>query len=94
MIQITPEVNISLPHFDYICQKNTYSGSIGDFRYKIFPVKKDEIDTVLTAAVYFRNCYETEKEAGRVTEQEFAYSEAGIREAEQFLKQQYLNGTV
>ena len=50
-------LNISLPRFDYMCQNNTFSGSQGRFRYKFFPEKKDDIDTVLVAACYFDNCY-------------------------------------
>ena len=83
----TPEIR--LPRFDYMSQKNTFSGSIGRFRYKFFPEKKDEIDTVLVAAFYFDNCYEVEEEAGRVTRAEFAYSDAGIDEAEAWLMTQY-----
>lgn len=79
---------ISLPRFDYMSQKNTYSGSIGRFRYKFFPEKKDDIDTVLVAAYYFDNCYEVELEAGRVTRKEFAYSDEGIDEAQDWLLSQ------
>lgn len=79
---------ISLPRFDYMSQKNTYSGSIGRFRYKFFPEKKDDIDTVLVAAYYFDNCYEVELEAGRVTRKEFAYSNEGIDEAQDWLLSQ------
>ena len=69
-------------------QNNTYSGSIGRFRYKFFPEKKDDIDTVLVAAYYFDNCYEVEQEAGRVTRREFAYSNEGIDEAQEWLLSQ------
>lgn len=82
-------LKVQLPRFDYMCQKNTYSGGLGRFRYKFFPLKKDEIDTVLVAAVYYDNCYEVEKEAGRVTEQEFPYSNEGIDQAEQFIVSLY-----
>ena len=80
---------ISLPRFDYMCQNNTYSGSIGRFRYKFFPEKKDEIETVLVAAFYFDNCYEVEAEAGRVTRAEFAYSNEGIDDAQAWLIARY-----
>lgn len=79
---------ISLPRFDYMSQNNTYSGSIGRFRYKFFPEKKDDIDTVLVAAFYFDNCYEVELEAGRVTREEFAYSNEGIDKAQEWLLSQ------
>lgn len=79
---------ISLPRFDYMSQNNTYSGSIGRFRYKFFPEKKDDIDTVLVAAYYFDNCYEVELEAGRVTREEFAYSNEGIDQAQEWLLSQ------
>jgi hypothetical protein len=82
-------LNISLPRFDYMCQNNTFSGSQGRFRYKFFPEKKDDIDTVLVAACYFDNCYEVEEEAGRVTRQEFACSDEGIDAAESWIRAQY-----
>ena len=82
-------LNISLPRFDYMCLKNTYSGSQGRFRYKFFPEKKDDVDTVLVAACYFDNCYEVELEAGRVTRQEFEYSNEGIDAAQAWLSAQY-----
>ena len=84
------QLTVSLPRFDYMCQKNTYSGSCGRFRYKFFPRKKDDIDTVLVAAVYYDRCYELEQEAGRVTEQEFDYSNDGVDLAEQFIVSQYM----
>ena len=80
---------IQLPRFDYMVQKNTYSGNIGSFRYKFFPEKKDEIDTVLVAACYANNCYEVELEAGRVVQQEFDYSNDGIDAAEQWIYEQF-----
>lgn len=80
--------NFSLPRFDYMSQNNTYSGSIGRFRYKFFPEKKDDIETVLVAATYFDNCFEVEAEAGRVTRKEFPYSDAGIDDAEAWLETQ------
>lgn len=81
--------NFSLPRFDYMSQKNTYSGSIGRFRYKFFPEKKDEIDTVFVIACYFDNCYEVEEAAGRVKRQEVEYSDKGIDEAEAWLETQF-----
>lgn len=83
------KLNISLPRFDYMSQKNTYSGSQGRFRYKFFPEAKDEVDTVLVAAVYYDNCYEVELEAERVTRAEFAYSNEGIDEAQAWIAAQY-----
>ena len=76
-------LNISLPRFDYMCQNNTFSGSQGRFRYKFFPEKKDDIDTVLVAACYL------DLEAGRITRQEFPYSDEGIDLAEAWLAAQY-----
>ena len=76
---------ITLPRFDYMSQKNTYSGSVGNFRYKFFPVKKDDIDTVFVAAVYQNNCFEVEDAAGRTVKQEFEYSPNGIDEATSWL---------
>lgn len=80
---------ISLPKFDYMCQKNTFSGSCGRFRYNFYPEKKDDIDTVLVAAVYYDNCLEVEDAAGRVTRKEFAYSNEGIAEAEAYIMSEY-----
>lgn len=70
-------------------QKNTYTGSQGAFRYKFFPEKKDDIDTVLVAACYMDNCYEVELEAGRVVRAEFEYSEKGIDDAQAWICGQY-----
>lgn len=84
------DIVINLPRFDYLCQKNTYSGSQGEFRYKFFPRKVDDIETVFVAAVYYHNCYEVELEAGRVEEATFEYSNDGIDEAEQYLLSKFL----
>ncbi|MBQ0135672.1 MAG: hypothetical protein KBS43_02940 [Oscillospiraceae bacterium] len=73
---------IYLPRFDYMCQKNTYVGSVGTFRYRLSPLKKDDIENVFLASFYHNNCYEVELEAGRVTEKEFEYSQEGIDAAE------------
>lgn len=81
---------IKLPKFDYMSQKNTYSGSVGDFRYKFYPEKKDEIDTVFVIACYIKNCYEIEKEAGRVTAEEFEYSPEGIEKCEEWVRNKYI----
>ncbi len=82
-------LNISLPRFDYMCQKNTYSGSQGRFRYKFFPESKDDGETVLVAACYLDNCYEVELEHDRVTSQEFEYSNDGIDAAQAWISAQY-----
>ncbi len=79
---------IKLPGFDYMCQKNTYSGSVGNFRYKFFPVKKDDIETVFVAAVYRDNCFEVEDAAGRTVKSEFSYEPDGILSAEQWINEQ------
>ncbi len=70
-------------------QNNTYTGSQGAFRYKFFPEKQDDIDTVLVAACYRDNCYEVEQEAGRVVRAEFEYSEQGIDAAQAWICEQY-----
>ncbi|MBQ9066417.1 MAG: hypothetical protein IJ133_02685 [Clostridia bacterium] len=88
-MQTSGPFTVELPRFDYICQKNDYSGSFGRFRYKVYPLKKDDIETVIVAATYLDRCYELEKEAGNVTEKEFAYSNDGIDEAEAWLVAQY-----
>ena len=85
-------LQIALPHFDYMSQKNTYSGSQGTFRYKFFPGENADGEKVLNAAVYADNCYEVELEAGRVTLKEFPYSEEGTREAEAWIREQYVPG--
>lgn len=87
------DFHICLPRFDYMSQKNTYSGNVGAFRYKFFPEKKDEIDTVLVAACYKDRCYEAELEAGRVAQKEFDYSNEGIDAAEQWIYECYLKST-
>lgn len=76
---------IHLPDFYYISQKNTYSGSFGRFRYKVFSLKKDDIETVIVAAYYFDNCFEAEDEAGRTTKQEFPYNPDGLKSATDWL---------
>ncbi len=76
---------IKLPGFDYMSQKNTYSGSVGDFRYKFFPEKKDDIETVFVAAVYSHNCFEVEDAAGRTVKAEFPYEPDGITAAAQWI---------
>lgn len=80
---------IKLPKFDYMSQKNTYSGSIGDFRYKFFYENKDEIETVFVAAVYKTNCFEVEDAAGRTIKREFTYDPDGIAAAEAWIIEQY-----
>lgn len=72
-----------------MCQKNTYSGSHGRFRYKFFPEKKEDDETVLVAASYLDHCYEVELDAGRVTTKEFEYSNDGIDAAQDWLSEQY-----
>ncbi len=79
---------IKLPGFDYMSQKNTYSGSVGDFRYKFFPEKKDDIETVFVAAVYRDNCFEVEDAAGRTVKAEFPYEPNGITAATQWIMEQ------
>lgn len=79
---------IKLPGFDYMSQKNTYSGSVGDFRYKFFPEKKDDIETVFVAAVYRNNCFEVEDAAGRTVKAEFPYEPDGIVSATQWITEQ------
>lgn len=80
---------IKLPGFDYMSQKNTYSGSLGSFRYKFFPEKKDDIETVFVAAVYRDNCFEVEDAAGRTIKSEFPYDPDGILSATAWIKEQF-----
>ena len=72
---------IVIPKFDYMCQDNSYSGSVGSFRYKIWGEKKDEIDKVFVAAVYKNNCFEVEDAAGRTEKFEFDYNQEGLDNA-------------
>lgn len=83
---------IKLPGFDYMSQKNTYSGSVGNFRYKFFPEKKDDIETVFVAAVYRDNCFEVEDAAGRTIKSEFPYAPDGILSATAWIKEQFETG--
>lgn len=80
--------DIKLPGFDYMSQGNTYSGSVGDFRYKLFSVRKDDIETVFVAAVYRENCFEVEDAAGRTVKSEFSYDPDGIVSAVQWINEQ------
>lgn len=82
-------LQITLPRFDYMSQKNTYSGSLGRFRYKFFPDRDGNEEPVFTAAVYYDNCYEVELDAGRVTRETFPYSDAGIDAAEAWIAGHY-----
>lgn len=83
------EFVLSLPKFDYMSQKNTYSGSFGNFRYKLYSEAKDEIEKVMVAAVYFNNCFEVEDLAGRATKEAFEYSNSGIDAAREWILQKY-----
>lgn len=76
---------IKLPGFEYMSQGNSYSGSLREFRYKIFPSGDAKGKEAFTAAHYRDNCYEIEKEAGRVRERSFPFSQDGISEAEAWL---------
>lgn len=80
---------VSLPRFDYVSQNNDYSGSFGRFRYKMFPTKKDDDSPVIIAAAYLDRCFELEDEAGRTVKAEFAYSNQGIDDAEEWIVKQY-----
>lgn len=82
---------VSLPRFDYVSQNNDYSGSFGRFRYKMFPVKREDGSQKIVAAAYQDRCFELEDEAGRTVKAEFAYSDPGIDEAEQWIVEQYEN---
>ncbi len=84
------ERTINLPKWDYMCQGNTYSGSIGDFRYKFFVSSNDEIEKVFVASTYKNNCFEVEDAAGRTTKKEFEYSAKGIDAAERWINGQLL----
>lgn len=78
---------IELPKWDYMCQGNTFSGSLGSFRYKFFPETKDEIEKVFVAAVYRNNCFEVEDAARRTNKKEFEYSITGIASAENWINE-------
>jgi len=86
---LSEELNLRIPRFDYMSQKNTYSGSCGNFRYKLFPQDKDEIEKVFVAAVYKDNCFEVEDEAGRAEKAEFEYSQEGIDKATEWIYSKY-----
>lgn len=83
------ELKINLPRFDYMCQGNNYTGSAGDFRYKLYVRELDEIEKRMVLAIYLKNCYSVEKEAGRIEEKEFPYSPEGIDEAEKWTVEKY-----
>lgn len=83
------DFTVSLPRFDYVSQNNNYSGSFGRFRYKMFPLKKEDGTQVIIAAAYQDHCFELEDEAGRARKAEFPYSDEGIDQAEQWIVEQY-----
>ena len=83
------ELKLRIPKFDYMSQKNTFSGSFGDFRYKLFPLAKYEIEKDFVAAVYKNNCFEVEDEAGRTIKEEFEYSQDGIDKATEWIMSLY-----
>ncbi len=79
---------VYIPRFDYMCQNNIYTGSVGAFRYRCCPLKKDEIDTVFMTSFYYNNCFDVELEAGRVSTKEFEYSQEGLDQAVAWLSSQ------
>ena len=79
---------IKLPRFDYMSQGNTFSGSVGNFRYKFFPKMINETDMVFVAATYRDNCFEVEDAAGRTVKKEFEYSSEGIDTAQAWISEQ------
>lgn len=81
-------LTVDLPKIDYICQKNTFTGSCGAFRYRLYPEEAGEAK-VVTAAVYADHCYEIEDAAGRVTRESFEYTNDGIAKAEEWIAAQY-----
>ena len=62
-----------------------YTGSIGDFRYR-YAADKD--NALLHAATYSRVCYEV---ADDVTEQDFPWTEDGVKALQVWMQQQYEN---
>lgn len=88
-MQSSGDFTVSLPRFDYVSQNNNYSGSFGRFRYKMFPTKKEDGTQIIIAAAYQDRCFELEDAAGRARKAEFAYSDEGIDQAEQWITEQY-----
>ena len=60
-----------------------YTGSIGDFRYRY---ATDKENGLIHAAVYSRFCYEV---ADDVTEQDFPWTEDGVKDLQAWMQQQY-----
>ncbi len=83
------DFTLSLPHFDYVVQKNDYSGSFGRFRFKMFPSKNEEEENIIIAAVYRDRAFELEREEGRTQETTYPYSEEGIQAAEHWIMERY-----
>ena len=79
---------IDLPKIDYMEQQNTFTGSIGRFRYKFYPESSGDAK-VLTVGVYADHCYEIEDEAGRITRESFEWSNDGVAAAEEWICSQY-----
>jgi len=61
---------------------HVYTGSIGDFRYRI----AQEGETALHAAVYSRVCYEL---ANDVEKQEFPWTEEGVKALQEWIQGKY-----
>ena len=62
-----------------------YTGSIGDFRYR-YATDKD--NGLLHVATYSKVCYEG---ADDVTEQDFPWTEEGVKALQTWMQQQYEN---
>ena len=62
-----------------------YTGSIGDFRYR-YATDKD--NGLLHVATYSKVCYEV---ADYVTEQDFPWTEEGVKALQTWMQQQYEN---
>lgn len=71
-------------HIEYYQCKNTFTGSIGKFRYSIAP-----IDDVLKAQIWYGNkCIDVSEV---VAQEEFPCSDDGLNSVAEWLEEQYNN---
>ncbi len=76
------EHNLPLPSVKYLKFGNIYSGSSGNFNYKIFPNVKEEKFKISTWLG--KCCYE---KCDVLHEKDFKLNEVGLNEAAQWLSQ-------
>ena len=74
-------LSVILPTLEYLTWGNEYSGSVGQFRYKVDPLLKED-PPLLEAATYSRVCYE--KASDRVS-QRFPATEEGLDELHRWI---------